>query len=77
MCLAIPSRVVAMADGHATVECFGIRRTVSLMLMTEEVAEGDYLLIQAGSFAAEKVPSELAEEALRLLAELLPPGEAA
>ena len=74
MCLAAPSRVVEVRDGVAVTECFGQTREVSLLLMTEEVAVGDYLLIQAGGFAFELVEPERAEEALALMRELLEQG---
>jgi len=67
MCMAIPSRVVSLDDGFATVECFGVERVVSLMLMTEPVDLGDYLIIQSGSFAMEKVEETAALESLAYL----------
>lgn len=74
MCLAAPSRVVAVNDGTAVTECFGQTREVSLLLLTEDVAVGDYLLIQAGGFAFERVASERAVEALALMEELMAEG---
>ena len=74
MCLAAPSRVVEVRDGMAVTECFGQTREVSLLLMTEEVAVGDYLLIQAGGFAFELVEPGRAEEALALMQELMGQG---
>ena len=74
MCLAAPSRVVEVRDGMAVTECFGQTREVSLLLMTEEVAVGDYLLIQAGGFAFELVEPERAAEALALMQELMAQG---
>ena len=74
MCLAAPSRVVEVRDGRAVTECFGRTREVSLLLMTEEVAVGDYLLIQAGGFAFELVEPERAAEALALMEELMQQG---
>ena len=71
MCLAAPSRVIEVGDGTAVTECFGQRRTVSLLLLNEEVAVGDYLLIQAGSFAFEKIECERALESLALMQELM------
>ena len=70
MCLAAPSRVLEVHDGMAVTECFGQRRDVSLLLMSEEVEVGDYVLIQAGNFAFERVPEERALEALALMEEL-------
>ena len=74
MCLAAPSRVLELRDGMAVTECFGQQREVSLLLMNEEVAVGDYLLIQAGGFAFERVEAARAEEALALMRELLEQG---
>ncbi len=74
MCLAVPSRVVEINGDLATVEAFGETRQVSLLLMPEEVALGDYVLIQAGGFAFERVEPERAEESLRLMQELMAQG---
>lgn len=74
MCLAAPSRVVEVRDGTALTECFGQRREVSLLLLNEDVAVGDYLLIQAGGFAFERVEPERAAEALAVMAELMAQG---
>jgi len=74
MCLAAPSRVLEVSDGTALTECFGQLREVSLLLLTEEIAIGDYLLIQAGGFAFERVERERAEEALALMEELMTQG---
>ena len=71
MCLAAPSRVIEVGDGIALTECFGQRREVSLLLLNEPVAVGDYLLIQAGGFAFERLEAKRAEEALALMEELL------
>jgi hydrogenase expression/formation protein HypC len=71
MCLAVPSRVIEIDGDMATVEAFGEERRVSLLLMQEEIALGDYLLIQAGGFAFERVEPDRAEESLRLMAELI------
>lgn len=76
MCLAVPSRVVAVDGLMATVEAEGAQRDVSLMLLDDDVALGDYLLIQAGGFAFERVDAQRAEEALRLMQEIAAEGEA-
>lgn len=77
MCMAIPSRIVAIDGDTATVEAFGVERVTSLMLMSEPVAVGDYLVLGVGgSFAAEKVEAEAAEAALAYLAEMLASGQA-
>ena len=74
MCLAAPSRVIEVHDGMAVTECFGVMREVSLLLMSEDVAPGDYVLIQAGGFAFERVEAERAEAALALMQELMAEG---
>jgi hydrogenase expression/formation protein HypC len=70
MCLAIPSEVVEIEDLMATVDVMGARRAVNLVLMPEEVALGDFVLVHAG-FAIQKVDQEAAEDALALLKEVV------
>lgn len=77
MCMAVPSRIIAIDQGVATVEAFGTTRTTSLMLLEGEVTVGDYVILGAGgNFAAEKVEPEIAAEALAYLAEVLACGQA-
>lgn len=76
MCLAIPSRVLEIDDQMAVVDTAGEQRRVSLMLMHEEVAVGDYVLIQHGQFAFERVDPERAREALALMEEIFAQGGA-
>jgi hydrogenase expression/formation protein HypC len=71
MCLAAPSLVIEIGDGIALTECFGKTRTVSLLLMNEDIHVGDYLLIQAGGFAFERVELERAKEALAMMQDLM------
>lgn len=70
MCIGVPSLVVAVDDMMATVDALGERRDVSLILMDGPVEVGDYLLIQVGNFAVEKIDPERARDALAFLAEL-------
>ncbi|MGE5516943.1 MAG: HypC/HybG/HupF family hydrogenase formation chaperone [Bacteroidota bacterium] len=75
--MAVPSRIVAIDGTVATVEAFGRQRQTSLMLMTDEVAVGDYVILGAGgNFAAEVVPEEAALEALAYLTQVLADGQA-
>jgi len=71
MCLAVPSIVVATDGQTATVEAFGRRRVVSLMLLEAPVRVGDYLLVQAGGHAFERVDPQAARESLALMEEIL------
>ncbi len=69
--MAIPSRVVALSGEMATVECFGEQRDVSLMLMDSPLALGDYVLVQAGGFAYERVAPTAAMEALDIISSVI------
>ena len=68
MCLAIPSKIVRIDNHIATVDVYGARRDISLMLLPEEVTVGDYVLVHAG-FAIQKVDRDIAEESLKLIKE--------
>lgn len=57
MCVAIPSLIIKKEDLMATIEVYGARRQVSLMLLAEEAEVGDYVLVHAG-FAIQKVNPE-------------------
>ena len=71
MCLALPSRVESVDGLVAVVESAGQRRTVNLMLLDEPVQVGDYLLVQNGQFAYERLDAERAREALALIDDVI------
>jgi hydrogenase expression/formation protein HypC len=66
MCIAIPARVVELRETSALVERYGERLEVSLLLLEEPVALGDYLIVQAQAFAVRKIDPDEAQEAYRL-----------
>jgi len=70
MCLAVPSRVVEINDLIATIDVYGARRSVSLLLLPEDVGIGDYVLVHAG-FAIQKIDKEAGDDALRLISEII------
>lgn len=70
MCLAIPSKIVQIDDLKAIVDVYGARRDINLMLLPEEVAIGDYVLVHAG-FAIQKVERESAREALNVIDKII------
>ncbi|MBI5639538.1 MAG: HypC/HybG/HupF family hydrogenase formation chaperone [Nitrospirae bacterium] len=70
MCLAIPSRIIEKEQFRAVVDVYGARREINLMLMSEEVKLGDYVLVHAG-FAIQKVDQEAAHEALNVISLIL------
>lgn len=70
MCLAVPSKIVSVVDMMATIEVYGARKDVSLMLLPEPVGVGDFVLVHAG-FAIQKVDQEAARDALALIGEII------
>ena len=72
MCLAVPMKVAEIVDSTAICEVDGVRREASLMLL-DDVAVGDYVLLHAG-FAIEKVDPEEAEKTLEVFREVLDAG---
>lgn len=70
MCLAIPAEVVAITEDQqtATVSLDGVRKDISLALLTE-VEIGDFVLVHVG-YALNKVSPEEAQRTLELMAEL-------
>jgi hydrogenase expression/formation protein HypC len=71
MCLAIPARVVEIVDQErqlAKVEVAGVRRNVSIGLLTDEERPrpGEYVLVHVG-FALGKIDEREAIETLRML----------
>jgi len=68
MCLAVPSKVININDLLATVDVFGARREVSLMLLPEEAQIGDYVLVHAG-FAIQKIDEAAALDSMKLIRE--------
>ncbi|MBI4765780.1 MAG: HypC/HybG/HupF family hydrogenase formation chaperone [Deltaproteobacteria bacterium] len=69
MCLAIPSKIVEIKDGLATIDADGVIRKVSLLLL-EEAEVGDYVIVHAG-FALHKIDEAAALESLDILRQML------
>jgi len=67
MCLAIPSKIVEIENGMATIDVDGVQRSASLMLL-EDAAVGDFVIVHAG-FAIQKLDAAAAAESIRLLRE--------
>ena len=70
MCIAIPSRIVAINDQMATIDVQGARREVSLMLLQDEAVLDDYVLVHAG-FAIQRIDRQAGEETLKLFEQIL------
>lgn len=57
MCLAVPSRIISLAQDAATIDVYGARKEVNIMLLPEEPQVGDYVLVHAG-FAIQTIKAE-------------------
>lgn len=72
MCLAIPSKVVAIdtANNTATLDTLGVTREASLDLMNEEIKIGDYVLLHIG-YVMGKIDEEQAKLSLETYTEII------
>jgi hydrogenase expression/formation protein HypC len=66
MCVGVPSKIVKIDDYMATIDVEGAQREISLLLLSEDVKVGDYVIVHAG-FAIQKIQEEDAKENLRLM----------
>ena len=57
MCLAIPSKVISIDNEMATIDVYGARKEVSILLLPETPQIGDYVLVHAG-FAIQTIRAE-------------------
>jgi hydrogenase expression/formation protein HypC len=69
--MAIPSLVTELGELSATVECFGVAREVSVALMSEPLAVGDYVLVRSGRYVVERIDAASALQALAVMERLL------
>lgn len=72
MCLAIPSKVLAINSetNTATIETLGVSREASLDLMQEEVQVGEYVLLHIG-YVMSKIDTDSALESLELYKQIV------
>jgi hydrogenase expression/formation protein HypC len=62
-------------DGDTVVaEVDGVQKEASVMLLGEEVAVGDYVIVHAG-FAISRLDEAYAEETIRLMKEVFSPED--
>ncbi|MCW2310126.1 HypC/HybG/HupF family hydrogenase formation chaperone [Rhodobium gokarnense] len=71
MCLAVPARVLSVDGATAVVERYGAELTVSLAMLPEPVAAGDFVVLQMQRFAVAKMDAETAAESYRLFDDIL------
>ncbi len=70
MCLAIPSKVIAINNNVAILETLGVQREASLDLMGESVKVGDYVLLHIG-YVMIKIDEKEALESIELYQEMI------
>lgn len=70
MCLGVPGLVVAVDGNVATVDFWGVRKTVLLDVVDAPVAAGDYVLNHVG-FAIRRIAPDEARATLALYDEIL------
>ncbi len=68
MCLAVPMKIVECEGEDGQVELGGVRRTISLALLSEAQV-GDFVLVHAG-YALTVIDAEEAARTLAMLEEL-------
>ncbi|MBI5656693.1 MAG: HypC/HybG/HupF family hydrogenase formation chaperone [Geobacter sp.] len=76
MCLGVPMKLVSIDGTDAVAEIDGVQREASLMLLDEEVAVGDYVIVHAG-FAITRLDEEEALETLSIMREVFDPEDMA
>ncbi len=74
MCLGVPGRVLSIDGLLATVDFWGVRRTIRLDIVDETVAIGDYVLNHVG-YAIRRIPESEIGETLELYEQLLRESE--
>lgn len=69
MCLGVPMKIVSRDGDTVVAEVDGVQREASVMLLNEEVAVGDYIIVHAG-FAISRLDEEYAVETLSMMREV-------
>lgn len=74
MCLGVPMKIISKDGDSIVAEVDGVKKDASVMLLGEEVAVGDYVIVHAG-FAISRLDEEYAEETLRLMRGVFSDGD--
>ena len=69
MCLGVPMKILSKDGDNIVAEVDGVSKEASVMLLGEDVAIGDYVIVHAG-FAISRLDEEYAVETLRLMREV-------
>ena len=76
MCVGVPMQVISRDGDTVVAEIDGVRREASLMIISDEVNVGDYVIVHAG-FAISLLDKEEALETLALMREAFSPADMA
>lgn len=76
MCLGVPMKIVSRDGDSIVAEVDGVQKEASIMLLSEDVNVGDYVIVHAG-FAISRLDEEYAEETIRLMKEIFSPEDMA
>ena len=68
MCLAVPVKIISIEDKMGLAQVGEVKRKISLILL-DEVAIGDWVLLHAG-FAITKIKEKEAQETISLFQEM-------
>ena len=76
MCVGVPMQVVSVAGMEIVAEIDGVKREASLMLLSDQVLVGDFVIVHAG-FAIAKLDEEDARQTIALMREVFRPEDLA
>ena len=74
MCLGVPMKILSRDGDCIVAEVDGVQKDASVMLLGEEVAVGDYVIVHAG-FAISLLDEAYAEETIRMMREVFSPED--
>jgi hydrogenase expression/formation protein HypC len=74
MCLGVPMKILSMDGDRIIAEVDGVQKEASVMLLGEDVAIGDYVIVHAG-FAISRLDQAYAEETIRMMKEVYRPED--
>ena len=74
MCIGVPMKIICRDGDNIVAEVDGVQKGASVMLLNEEVAVGDYVIVHAG-FAISRLDEAYAEETIRMMREIFSPEE--
>ena len=69
MCLGVPMKIISRDGDSIVAEVDGVQKEANIMLLSEEVKLGDYVIVHAG-FAISRLDEAYAQETIRLMKEI-------